>query len=217
MKQIYAFLAAVCCCAAITTSCIVPSNLHDAKVAVVHYYEDGQYASDTAAKMKEAAQYLPPQGAYNTVGMAVVFDLDDTCLSTYEYQKSMGFGATSKTWHEWIQLAHGTPIRPVLDFYNQVRGRGIQIFIISGRREKYRAVTEENLKKAGFSGWKTLYMKPDDFPKGKSVAQMKTEYRAQIQAHGYKIILNIGDQKEDLDGGFAEHTVLLPNLIYKTN
>ncbi len=36
----------------------------------------------------------------------------------------------------------------------------------------------------------------------------------QIEAEGYVIIANIGDQTSDLIGGYAEKTFKLPNPLY---
>ena len=195
----------------LATGCV--TSLVDAKAKVAEYYENGSYERDVARKMHEAEQLLPRRGAYNIIGSAVVFDIDDTALSTYEYQKAMGFGHYGLAWHQWLEMKRGKAIKPVLDFYNQAKARGLTVFFVSGRREKFRAVTEENLRTVGFDGWKALYMKPDDF-KSKSVVELKMAHRIAIEKQGYTIVLNIGDQTSDLEGGHAKHTVLLPNLIY---
>ena len=48
-----------------------------------------------------------------------------------------------------------------------------------------------------------------------SAADFKAPQRAQIEAQGYTIIANIGDQPSDLAGGFAQQTYLLPNPFYR--
>ena len=189
------------------------TSLVEAKAKVAEYYENGSFERDVARKLKEAEKLLPRRGAYNIIGSAVVFDIDDTALSTYEYQKGMGFGHYGVAWHQWLEMKRGKAIKPVLDFYNLARERGLTVFFVSGRREKFRRVTEENLRAVGFDGWKALYMKPDDF-KSKSVVELKMAHRIAIEKQGYKIVMNIGDQPSDLEGGHAKHTVLLPNLIY---
>ena len=64
----------------------------------------------------------------------------------------------------------------------------------------------------GRDQWAGLMMKPDDY-KG-PVAAFKSAERDKITKKGYTIILNMGDQISDLDGGFARKTFLLPNPFY---
>ena len=48
-----------------------------------------------------------------------------------------------------------------------------------------------------------------------SAADFKTPVRSRIEADGYKIIANVGDQPSDLLGGHAERTFMLPNPFYR--
>jgi acid phosphatase len=48
-----------------------------------------------------------------------------------------------------------------------------------------------------------------------SAADFKVPQRRKIEAAGYTIIANIGDQPSDLAGGHAERTYLLPNPFYR--
>ena len=41
-----------------------------------------------------------------------------------------------------------------------------------------------------------------------------TEDFKQLTEQGYTILLSIGDQQSDLDGGYAERTFKLPNPVY---
>jgi acid phosphatase len=106
-------------------------------------------------------------------------------------------------------------VKPVLEVYQAARAKGLEAFFITGRREAFRADTEANLKEAGYEGWSELMMKPDAYSE-RSVVPLKTRCREQIEAKGYRIILNIGDQDSDLEGGHAEHTIRLPNVIYRS-
>lgn len=193
------------------SGCATPS-LVATKLQVKAYYENGSYERDVVKAFRQAEKFLPVEGAYNAVGSAVVFDIDDTVLNTYEYQHGMGFGHYSPAWHQWIEMRRAKAIGPALAFYNLAKSRGIAVFFVSGRREKFREATVDNLRKAGFDGWADLYLKPTDY-KGSTV-DLKVKARQAIEAKGYKIVLNIGDQKSDLEGGHAVHTVKLPNYIY---
>jgi len=48
----------------------------------------------------------------------------------------------------------------------------------------------------------------------RSGAPLQDRHRSQIEADGYTIIANIGDQASDLQGGHAEKTFKLPNPFY---
>lgn len=188
-------------------------SLPAAKAAVQQYYEQGQYERDVAKAMAEATALLPEAPVLDGKRLAVVLDIDETALSTYEYQKGMGFGHYGKAWHQWIDLRQATAIAPVLAFYQAAQARGLAMFFISGRREKSRAATEDNLRQVGYDGWEKLYLKADDY-REPSVRPFKQRCREEIELAGFVIWLNIGDQPSDLAGGHAHRTIELPNLIY---
>jgi len=190
-----------------------PLALPVAKAEVAQYYEQGQYERDVAGVMAEAVALLPETAVQDGKRLAVVLDIDETALSTYEYQQGMGFGHYGQAWHQWIDMRRATAIAPVLAFYQAARARGLALFFVTGRREKSRVATADNLREAGYDGWERLYMKPDDY-REPSVQPYKQRCRAEIEAAGKIIWLNIGDQRSDLDGGHARHGIELPNLIY---
>jgi predicted secreted acid phosphatase len=47
-----------------------------------------------------------------------------------------------------------------------------------------------------------------------SAADFKAPTRREIVEQGYTIVLNMGDQLSDLEGGYAERTFKLPNPFY---
>jgi HAD superfamily, subfamily IIIB (Acid phosphatase) len=48
-----------------------------------------------------------------------------------------------------------------------------------------------------------------------SAADFKAPQRAAIEAEGYTIVANVGDQPSDLAGGHSERTFLLPDPFYR--
>lgn len=72
-----------------------------------------------------------------------------------------------------------------------------------------------NLRQAGYADYVRLEMVSFDAPHYASAADFKAPRRAAIEAEGYRIIANVGDQPSDLAGGFAERTFLLPNPFYR--
>ena len=59
-----------------------------------------------------------------------------------------------------------------------------------------------------------LVLLPDDYPEG-PVQPFKEEARRRIQAAGFRIVANVGDQASDL-GRYGDHQVLLPHPFYFT-
>lgn len=47
-----------------------------------------------------------------------------------------------------------------------------------------------------------------------SAVDFKAAERRKLVEQGYTIIVNMGDQMSDLEGGFAERTYKLPNPFY---
>ena len=64
--------------------------------------------------------------------------------------------------------------------------------------------------KAGYDGWTKLIMRPEGMP----TADFKTGARQAIEADGYTIVANVGDQFSDLAGDHAERCFKLPNPFY---
>ena len=109
-------------------------------------------------------------------------------------------------------MARAEPIKPVLALVRFARERGVAVFFLTGRPERLRAATEANLRAAGYE-WTGLLLKPDNLAT-RSAAEFTARERKKLQDQGYTIIVNIGDQMSDLDGGVAERTYKLPNTFY---
>ena len=72
---------------------------------------------------------------------------------------------------------------------------------------------KENLKAAGYTKWDGLFLRPKGY-EHVPAATYKTAIRKEITQLGYQIIVNIGDQKSDLVGGYADKGFKLPNPYY---
>jgi len=103
-------------------------------------------------------------------------------------------------------------IEPVREIFRTARKLGVEVFFITGRRERVRAGTEANLRKVGCGDFAALVMKPNEW-KG-TAAACKTAERKRLVAEGRVIIANWGDQESDLSGGAAERTFKLPDPFY---
>ena len=68
------------------------------------------------------------------------------------------------------------------------------------------------LRAAGYE-WTAVLLKPDDLVT-KSAVEFKATERKKLVDQGYTVIVNVGDQMSDLEGGHAERTYKLPNPFY---
>ena len=200
-----------------------PENLGEIKLRLVQYQESGQYAADLAATGAEARQYLQER-ASGIDKPAIVLDIDETSLSNWQFLKLNDFGFIIQGVCEllrgpcgflaWAEMAKATAIAPTLELYRLVRERGVAVFFITGRPESLRVATERNLREAGYTDWDALYLKPQDL-KVSGAAQYKAPIRCELIAKGYTIVVNLGDQASDLEGGCAERAFKMPNPYYR--
>ena len=198
-----------------------PPNLAEAKRQVGEYVDSGRYEADIAAVAEQARAYLESR-AQRGGKLAIVVDIDETALSNLPSLRANDYGFIAAGPCDlargpcglaaWITMAKAEPIKPVLALVDLARQRGIAVFFLTGRPERMRAATEANLRAAGYA-WTGLILRPDDLTT-KSAADFKAPERKKLEDHGYTIIVNVGDQSSDLDGGFAEKTYKLPNPFY---
>ena len=198
-----------------------PMNMEQVRQEIIHYYDTGEYQQELRQATGPAKQYLLQRVAKNQQlaqpeKLAIVFDIDETVLSNYEFMKKMRFGGTIKMFDQAVRKVGGTAIRPTRELYNLAIKNQVAVFFITGRKENLRVPTEQNLRKEGFHQWQELRLKPVDF-KADSASTFKIAQRQLIQQQGYDIILNVGDQESDLKGGFADKLVKLPDPFYYIN
>ncbi|MFI5760673.1 HAD family acid phosphatase [Streptomyces sp. NPDC051563] len=125
---------------------------------------------------------------------AIVLDIDNSSLET--------------DFH-WFWTFPTPAIAQVRDLTRYANDRGVAVFFVTARPGIVYSLTERNLKAVGYpvSG---LYVR--DLPAlFGEVSAYKTAKRAEIEARGYTIIANIGNNESDLVGGHAERTVKLPD------
>jgi acid phosphatase len=188
-----------------------PANLGLLKNEVREYYSSGDYDKGCQAVGKKAMKQLKAwQGKKKT---AIVLDIDDTSICTYPEMVANDFGYNETVWNAWATKADAPAIEPTLNLVKQALEQDTAVFFITGRKEKLRKATEETLLNAGYPRWTSLIMEPDDY-KGNAVDYKTPERRKIVEDMGYTIIINMGDQLSDLEGGYAENTYKLPNPCY---
>ena len=219
-----------------SASCeVVPkANLGELKAELADYYtrpvESGstRYELAQAQVAKDATQFLLARLAERKIAKpALVLDIDETSLNNLEQLQANDFGyirlgpctlvaGYACAGEDWDKTMRATAIKPTLALYKAASEHGVAVFFVTGRRDENaeRAYTAANLEKAGYTGYKGLLLRPPGAGGGASVSEYKSRMRASIEADGYHIVVNMGDQQSDLAGGHAERGFLMPNPAY---
>ena len=164
---------------------------------------------------------------------ALVFDADDTTLWTYDMEvAAMKFVFDPVVQdRDWVQPQRFPATPGMVDFVNDAAAMGYTVFGLTGRNDNQKVATVGNLAKVGYTAFPSerfftkwvsgstppAYIAPSwctAYPSCNTV-----EYKAGTRKHieqdlGYDIVLNVGDQWSDLQGGFADDTLKLPNPTY---
>ncbi|SDQ71124.1 HAD superfamily, subfamily IIIB (Acid phosphatase) [Curtobacterium sp. UNCCL20] len=161
---------------------------------------------------------------------AIVLDADDTTLWTYDMEVAdMHFVFDPARQDEWVQDERFPAVPSMVGFVNRASAMGFTVFGLTGRNDDQKAATVQNLTKVGY----TAFTQDRFFTKWTGVGASQkpayiscaaascttVEYKALTRKHieqdlGYDITLNIGDQWSDLQGGYADRSVKLPNPTY---
>jgi len=200
------------------TASAEPPNLGLLRAELVQYHDSGTYNKELAEVISKAEGYVKQQVEENKQRptkqkLALVLDIDETSLSSYDYMAKQQFAGDEKFFNDIILAADEPAIKPTLELYQAALKQGVEIFFITGRHESFRAATEANLLRAGYTNWSGIYFKPDDYTDPSNVP-FKEKTRAEINEKGYVILASIGDQYCDLLGGHANRVYKLPNPYY---
>jgi hypothetical protein len=203
----------------------------DLGASLFQYHDSGHYASDLEKMGGKAQAYLDRRvpkirkkarkrchsqaiDPCPKPRLAMVLDIDETSLSNYGALAAANFKDTSGALAASAIAADAPAIGPTLDLYEDARDMNVSVFFITGRPASipiFGERTEENLTAAGYSGWAGLVLKPAD---ATGTVAYKSSARGDIEADGYRIVLNVGDQDSDLKGGYADKAYKLPNPFY---
>lgn len=195
-----------------------PPNLGKVRLEVEAYHDcrgsHGCYTADLDRRDAVAERDLQTALRRGAPHPALVLDIDETSLSNYSELLREDFAYDPSAWDRWVRRAAAPAIPATLRLYREARRLGVAVFFITGRPASERAATERNLRRVGYSQWTGLVMRsPTQMNLPAEV--FKSAARARIQAEGYRIILNVGDQTSDLKGSpAAEFSVKLPDPFY---
>ncbi|XP_031263087.1 acid phosphatase 1 [Pistacia vera] len=184
---------------------------------VQDYMTGDRYLSDSEVVSSYALNFAKNVNVSDDGKDAWVFDIDETLLSNLPYYEKNGFGSESfneESFDMWVDLAEAPALPASLNFYKELKQLGFTIFLLTGRSEDQRNVTDKNLVFAGYSGWEKLFLRGLS-DQGKPADLYKSEKRSELVKEGYKIHGSSGDQWSDLVGfAVAERSFKLPNPMY---
>lgn len=182
------------------------------------YMTSTQYKVDFERTINECILYISTNCILENDGKdAWIFDIDDTLLSSVPYYKKNGFGGNKlnvTSLEDWMSQGKGTALEHSLKLFNHLKELGVQIFLVSSRREHLRSATVDNLVKVDFYGWNSLILR-DQEDECKNAQTFKAEIRSKLISQGYRIVGIIGDQWSSINGlPSAKRSFKLPNPMY---
>ncbi|KAM3326846.1 acid phosphatase 1 [Capsicum chacoense] len=182
------------------------------------YMTSTQYQVDSERTISECILHLTTNCILEKDGKdSWIFDIDDTLLSSVPYYKKNGFGGNKPNetaLEDWMSQGKGTALKHSLKLFNHLKELGVQIFLVSSRKEHLRSATVDNLVHVGFYGWKELILRSQE-DECKNVQKFKAEARNKIISKGYRIVGIIGDQWSSIVGlPSAKRSFKLPNPMY---
>jgi HAD superfamily, subfamily IIIB (Acid phosphatase) len=182
----------------------------------------GAYAKQMHRIEGRAAHYLAHRSKAGQPKKAIVLDIDDTTLNTYNYEIYSNFVYDPTTNADFVNAAAFPAVFGMPHLVKTAKSEGYTIFFLTGRPSTQTSGTVTNLRKVGYPKVPAghLFLKDNSDPWLSSCSpnctttQYKSLTRKHIQSLGYRIVANFGDQFSDLRGGFANRRFKIPNPMY---
>jgi hypothetical protein len=205
------------------------------------FAQDSYYAKEARGVAGAGERYLAHPKNHLSGQKAILLDVDDTTLNTYNYEIFSNFAFNPVTNAEYVTKQLFPPVPGMVHMVRRAEAEGYAIFFLTGRGAALEESTLGNLTSDGIgvdagypepttltNGEDGLFTKPPvadypdylqaacaDDPNGSCTTRhYKTATRAHIESLGYDIVANFGDQFSDLEGGFSDRTFKLPNPTY---
>lgn len=188
------------------------------------YYESGALPRDQAQVIAAARSWVSRRvrtgcrgttpAAVRRCRVAVVFDIDDTLMSSWPYEKAQDppLSFHPDTWAAFVASCGYDPITPSITLLNDLRARGVYVAVVSGGSESIATSFTSCLMRNGVQGWDQATFRPASAA-DMTAAQYKVRVRMALEQKGYAIIASIGDQVSDMSWGHLERGFLLPNVM----
>ncbi|WP_030526151.1 HAD family acid phosphatase [Phycicoccus jejuensis] len=209
---------------------------------------DSNYVREATSVARDAGRWLSARGHergedrhHHRGQKAIVLDVDDTTLTTWNYEVASNWAYNPTTNGEYVTGQRFPATPGMVDLVKKAKREGYAVFFLTGRPSSQEAATLGNLTSDGVgvdagypapttlrNGEDGLFTKPDVSaypgylqkacaadPGGKcTTIHYKSATRAHIESIGYDIVANLGDQYSDLKGGYADRTFKVPNPNY---
>jgi predicted secreted acid phosphatase len=204
---------------------------------------DSNYANEASSAAEAGARWLQARARAVKGRKAIVLDVDDTTLATWNYEIFSNWAFNLGTNTTFVLEQRFPAVPGMVQMVEDAAAEGYSIFFLTGRPASQEAATLGNLGSdnvgtdAGYpapttlsNGEDGLFTKPavvdypdylktacaDEIAAGKTCTTVhyKSATRAHIESLGYEIAGNFGDQFSDLEGGHADRTFKLPNPNY---
>lgn len=134
---------------------------------------------------------------------AIMVDIDETVLDNSPAQ-ALGIrdhrGFDLPGWYAWGDMRKAKAIPGAVKFLNYAHSRGVKVFYVSNRDEVQKKATMENLRLVGF----------DDITDENVMLRDKEsskEARRDVIRKKYRIVLQVGDNLDDLSNIFEKKSV----------
>jgi hypothetical protein len=207
------------------------------------FADNSNYAKEARGVAADGARWLQRADGNPNKPQAIVLDVDDTTLATWNYEVFSNWAFNPTTNGTFVTDQRFPPVPGMVDMVNEAAGEGYAIIFLTGRPSAQEAATLGNLTSDGIGvdagypaptalndGEDGLFTKPAiaDYPpylqdacaeeiaagKACTTIHYKSATRAHIESLGYHIVADFGDQFSDLKGGHAARTFKMPNPNY---
>lgn len=189
-----------------------------------HASANSDWGRQTAAAIAAGQHYLAGRLAHGVRHPAIVLDVDDTSEVTFGWEVDNQFAFNAAVNEQAIDADQFPAIQPTLNLAKWAAAHHVAVFFLTGRPEHQRAATITDLiTDDGYPQPTAMFLKaeagtppPSYLSCGTTCTtdQYKSQTRAHIQAEGYDVVLNVGDQASDLSLGHEDRAVKLPNPMY---
>lgn len=216
-------------------------NYYGDPLGTGQFATDSNYAKEASRVAADGSRYLSHYKPHGKAVKAILLDVDDTSLATWNYEIASNWAYNPTTNADYVLNQRFPAVPGMVAMAAAAEREGYAIFFLTGRGAAQEAATLGNLTTdgvgvdAGFpkpttltDGEDGLFTKPalanyPDYLKTACAADpggacttihYKSATRAHIESLGYDIVANFGDQFSDLKGGHADRTFKLPNPNY---
>ena len=226
------------------------TNIDVLRQQIANYYGDplktgtigakSNYVKEVHGVERRAAKYLAHAHHAKGKKKAILLDVDDTALATWNYEVKSNWAYNPTTNGQYVTDQLFPAVPGMVRLVKAAKAHGYAVFFLTGRGAAQEVATLGNLTKDGTgvdAGYPQptdpdgtgpedgLYTKPAlaDYPTyltqrcgddACTTIEYKSATRKHIESLGYDIVANFGDQYSDLKGGSADKGFKLPNPNY---